>query len=116
MLHHIELDGKKWPLLFGNYAFRRLKERGITLQDVITALSDSDPTVLPDVVYCGIIAGLVKTGNTEAKPTDAELVALWMDEKPGVVSDVLPMLVQAIQDMSGVSPEPDSDHDAKKKK
>ena len=112
MVHTLKLGGETRSVLFGNLAFKKLKEEtGITLSVISKALIEQDITIVADVLYYALRAA----ERYEKKPAgeyDAEEVALWMDMESGVTTLVLPWLLEAIEDMTGQS---EPDEPAKKK-
>ena len=97
MIHTLKLGGENRSVLFGNLAFKKLKEEtGITLSVISKALIEQDITIVADVLYYALRAA----ERYEKKPAgeyDAEEVALWMDMESGVTTLVLPWLLEAIE-------------------
>lgn len=103
MVHTIELGGEIRPVLFGNLAFKKLKEeKGITLGMISAAMTEQDVTVIADILYYGLRAG-ERYEKKQAGDYDDEQVALWMDIQGGVTSLVLPWILDAIEDMAGTA-------------
>ena len=101
MIHTLKLGGETRTLLFGNLAFKKLKEEtGITLSVISKALIEQDITIVADVLYYALRAAERYEKKTPGE-YDAEEVALWMDMERGVTTLVLPWMLEAIEDMTG---------------
>jgi hypothetical protein len=115
MIHSINLNGQDHAVLFGNWAFKKMKdEKGLTLGSITDAMTASDVTILPTVLFYAIQAGRVYNKQGAADFTEDD-VALWMDIQGGVAEKVMPWLLESIQDMTGQTIESEQ-ADAKKKK
>lgn len=112
MIHTLKLGNETRSVLFGNLAFKKLKEEtGITLSVISKALIEQDITIVADVLYYALRAA-ERYEKKAPGEYDAEEVALWMDMESGVTTLVLPWLLEAIEDMTGQS---EPDEPAKKK-
>lgn len=117
MINSISLGGQDHRVLFGNWAFKKLKEEtGLTLGDITEALVSQDVTIIPTVLFYAMQAACAydKKNLNEYSVDD---VALWMDVETGVSAKILPWLLESIADMTGQEKTPETpDNEAKKKK
>ena len=112
MLQSVSLGGKKRPIVFGNWVFRKIKvEKGITPGQIVESLQQADTTVLPDVVFYGLQAGELATSVQSPDTYTADDVALWMDLAPAGIKIYVDMLVQAI---TGEAPQNGEEGEKKK--
>jgi hypothetical protein len=117
MVHSIELGGETRSILFGMGAFRKAKEKGLTLKMIVDALMASDFTIIADVTFYA----LQNAAAYEKKPVpafDIDEVAMWFDVAPKQISVVTRYLMDAIESMAPAQ-ETDTatqDGEAKKKK
>jgi len=100
MVHTIELNGKNYDLLFGNYAFKLLEnEFDISLPDVSERFSSGDLLIIPDIVYCAMKAAdaYYKRPTTST----ADEVCFDIDMTPNCMIDIQKMLMDSIMNMAG---------------
>lgn len=101
MLHTLTLGGQDRSVLFGNLAFKKLKEEtGATLGSISQALTSTDITIVADVLYYALRAA-ERYEKKEPGTYNADDVAMWMDVEKGVTVKVLPWILEAIEDMTG---------------
>lgn len=112
MVHTLKLNGENRTVLFGNLAFKKLKEeKGLALGDVVSAMQNMDVTILSTVLYYGLRVG-ERYEKRIAEDYTTDDVAFWMDVQGGVPAKILPWITEAITDMSGEAAPPE---EAKKK-
>lgn len=79
MVEQIEFGGKRRPLLYGNAAFKMMKERkGVTMSAFLDSLNRGELDVISDITYCALRIGerYEKLPHEEYDEMD---VAMWMD-------------------------------------
>jgi len=107
MIHTLKLGGETRTLLFGNLAFRKMKEgAGITLKDIGEAMTNGDFTIVPTCLYYAMRAAERYEKRT-AGDYDEDDVCMWMDLEKGVSIKVLTWIMDAITDLSGEEPPAD---------
>jgi hypothetical protein len=100
MLHEITCGGKSRPVLFGNYAFRKMAEESkLLLTTLIEDVGESNTVSLPVAFYHAFRAGEVAKGIT-ADTYDVDMVAIWLDMEQGATDKMYGWLLYAIRDMS----------------
>lgn len=104
MLQYLNLGGKKRPILFGSWVFRKMKDEiNITPGQVIESLNNSDITILSDVLFYGLQAGEIATNMQNPDIYTVDNVAIWMDMAPYPLSVYSNMIAQAITDKERVN-------------
>lgn len=100
MVRELKLNGEVRTVLFGNLAFKRLKEEtGTTLEQIGEALVGKDFSIIPTLLYYGLRAG-ERYDKKQPGDYDADDVAMWMDGERGSAVTVLPWILEAIEDMT----------------
>lgn len=99
MVHNIELGGEMRSILFGMGAFRKAKEQGLTLKDIVNALMESDFTIIADVTFYALqnAAAYERRQPPTFKIDD---VAMWFDVAPEKISIVTRYLMDSIESMA----------------
>jgi hypothetical protein len=116
MIHSINLNGQDHAVLFGNWAFKKMKdEKGLTFSAITDAMTSGDVTILPTVLFYAIQAGRAYHKQPSVDFTEDDL-ALWMDAEGGATNKALDWLLDSIKDMSGTTAENENTKDVAKKK
>ena len=98
MLDYVELGGKKRPLLFGNAAFKMLKQRtGVGMMAFLDAMHEGDLDGISDITFCALRVGEIATKQEPSEDLkDETAVAIWLDEYPGGVTAFLQKIVDSL--------------------
>ena len=114
MIHALKLGGETRSVLFGNLAFKKLKEEtGNTLGMIGQAMTEQDITIIPVCLYYALRAAERYEKKTPGE-YDADDVAMWMDGEGGVAAKIIPWILEAITDMTGDAVEDDTKKKVKK--
>lgn len=97
MLTHIKLGGKERPILFGNAAFKMLRQRsGITMGKFLEDLAGGDPTYISDITFCALRVGEIAQKEKDVEDYNEMDVAVWMDLYEGGAEAFLKMILEAL--------------------
>lgn len=101
MQNTILLGGVNRPVIFGNLAFRQLKnEFSLTIGGLLTQVGEADMTSFPELLYCGLrSAELIK--NLPIGDYTVQQVAVWMDENEDINRTIIPWFMSAVENVSG---------------
>lgn len=98
MVEYIELGGKRRPILYGNAAFKMLKDRkGFGLMKFLDELSTGDPDVVSDITFCALRVGERAEKLPPSEDFKEEMdVAVWIDLYPGGVQAIMNLIVKSL--------------------
>lgn len=116
MIHTLKLGGEERKVLFGYYAFRKLKEKdGLSIKSIISAMSDMNMDVVVNVLYHGLRAAEIAF---DRPPTDYDLekLCMWIDMEEGAAKTLFQWVTDSIADMVPSEDEIKENEEAKKKK
>lgn len=97
MLDYVNLGGKKRPLLYGNAAFKMLKQRsGVGLPDFLNTLYTGEIDVISDITYCALRVGEMAINTAPDEEYDEMKVAIWIDQFEGGATAFLQKISESL--------------------